>query len=179
MRPKPRSDSGKTDRRALGQAKLLTAMRASLKDGAGIENLGFARLDHGREARNGFPEVVFGEGKTPEQIAAISGRILARSGRLLITRVEEPVFLFLKTRYPVLRYHHAARAVYHEGSPALRAAKAMLKGHVVVASAGTSDLPVAEEAALTARMLGCQVTSIHDIGVAGLHRLLAELPRLR
>lgn len=179
MSPKRNQESGGSLPRGLGKARLLAAMRASLKDGAGIENLGFARLDHGREARNGFPEVVFGEGKTPEQIAAISGRILARSGRLLVTRVAEPVFHFLKARYPMLRYHSAARAVYHEGTPDMRAAKALRKGHVAVACAGTSDLPVAEEAALTARMLGCRVISIHDVGVAGLHRLLAELPRLR
>ncbi|HKP94898.1 MAG TPA: nickel pincer cofactor biosynthesis protein LarB [Fibrobacteria bacterium] len=161
------------------RARLLTRLRAALKPPGAEEDLGFARVDHGREARKGFPEVVFGEGKTREQIAEISVRILARSGRLLVTRVPEEVYGFLRSRIPGLRYHAAARAAFHEGAPQLRSARALRAGHVLVVCAGTSDIPVAEEAALTARMLGCRVRVLHDVGVAGLHRLLSKLPALR
>jgi NCAIR mutase (PurE)-related protein len=146
---------------------------------AAEENLGFARLDHAREARKGYPEVVYGEGKTREQLDAIAGRLLKRSGRLLITRVGPETFAWLKPRHAGLRYHEAARAIYHEGTSALRAARALRRGHVLVVCAGTSDIPVAEEAALTARLIGCRVRSVHDVGVAGLHRLLKQLPALR
>lgn len=180
-------------RKASSQALYLMKLRDSLGEGAvsaatgrkragrgaAVEDLGFARVDHAREARKGFPEVVYGEGKTPEQIAGITGRILARSGRILITRVSAAVYEFLKARHPELRYQAAARAVYHAGTLSLQASKAMRKGHVLVICAGTTDLPVAEEAALTARLLGCRVKVIRDVGVAGLHRLLAELPALR
>ena len=144
-----------------------------------VENLGFARVDHSREARQGFPEVVFGEGKTREQIAAISARILARSGRLLVTRVPEDVYRFLLPGIAGLRYNAPARAAFHEGTSALRSAKRLRRGHILVLCAGTSDIPVAEEAALTARLLGCRVRTLYDVGVAGLHRLLAQLPALR
>ncbi len=139
----------------------------------------FARLDHGREARKGFPEVVFGEGKTKEQIAAIAGRLLARSGRLLITRAAPEVWLHLKPLYPQLSYHPFARAIWYGGTSALRASRALRRGSVLVLAAGTGDLPAAEEAALTARLLGCKVKTIYDVGVAGLHRLVQQLPAMR
>lgn len=174
-----------------GQARLLSALRASLRPAE--ENLGFARLDHGREIRKGYPEVVYGEGKTREQIDAIAGRILARSGRVLITRITPEAFAWLMPRHPGLKYDAEARAAFHEGNggtsvlPSARTAKAdrpaassaLFRGHVLVVCAGTSDIPVAREAALTARLLGCRVRSLHDVGVAGLHRLLAQLPALR
>ena len=143
------------------------------------ENLGFARIDHGREQRKGFPEVVFAPGKTRSQILSISERILARSGRLLVTRADEETYAFLKARLPDVRWHAAARAVYHEGSAAVRRKHALKRGHVLVVCGGTGDVPVAEEAALTARLLGCRTRSLHDVGVAGLHRLLENLPALR
>ncbi len=139
----------------------------------------FARLDHAREARKGFPEVVFGEGKTPEQVEAIAARILARSGRILITRAAPDTWARLRPRFPLLRYHPAARAIWYAGAPALRARHALRRGRVLVLAAGTGDYPVAEEAALTARLLGCRVKTVYDVGVAGLHRLLARLPDLR
>jgi pyridinium-3,5-biscarboxylic acid mononucleotide synthase len=172
-----------------GQARLLIALRASLRPAE--ENLGFARLDHARESRKGYPEVVYGEGKTPEQIDIIAGRILARSGRVLITRMAPEVFAWLKPRHPGLRYDAAARAAYHDGKDdgkgdgkgggkaKTKAAPAPYGGHVLVLCAGTTDIPVAAEAALTARLLGCRVRSLHDVGVAGLHRLLSQLPALR
>lgn len=164
-----------------GQARLLTALRASLRPAE--ENLGFARLDHARESRKGYPEVVYGEGKTREQIDAITGRILARSGRVLITRMAPEVFAWLQPRHPGLRYDAEARAAYQEWGKEVKAerkaASALYGGHVLVLCAGTSDIPVAAEAALTARLLGCKVRSLHDVGVAGLHRLLSQLPALR
>jgi NCAIR mutase (PurE)-related protein len=144
-----------------------------------IDDLGFARVDHLREKNKGFPEVVFGPGKTIPQILAISERILARSGRLLITRTDAKTFLQLRARFPFLRYHEAARAIWYPGDAARRKAAALKRGHVLIVCAGTGDLPVAEEAALTARILGCRVKTLYDVGVAGLHRLLARLPSLR
>ena len=139
----------------------------------------FARLDHGREARKGFPEVVFGEGKTKEQIAAIAERLFARSGRLLITRASDEAWEHLAQRIKGLRRNAAARAIWHPGTPAARRKHALAKGSVLVLAAGTSDMPAAEEAALTARMLGCRVKTLYDVGVAGLHRLIAQLPAMR
>jgi NCAIR mutase (PurE)-related protein len=156
---------------------LLEAVAAKKTDTG--EDAVFARLDHGREARKGFPEVIFGEGKTREQIAALTERILARSGRVLITRVSPAVWDHLRPRFPRLRYHAAARAVWYAGTPELRGRHALRSGHVLVLAAGTGDLPVAEEAALTARLLGCRVRTIYDVGVAGLHRLVAQLPAVR
>jgi len=155
----------------------LEAVRA-LAEGraAAVEDLGFARIDHGREARKGFPEVVFAPGKTRAQIRAIAARILARSGRLLITRTDRETFDFLRELLPDLRWHEAARAIYKQGPAPRRAAP---RGHILVLCGGTGDVPVAEEAALTARLLGCRVRTLHDVGVAGLHRLLAHLPALR
>jgi hypothetical protein len=143
------------------------------------ENLGFARIDHGREGRKGFPEVIFAPGKTRSQILAIAERILARSGRLLVTRTDEETCAFLQARLPGLRWHGQARAIYHPGSAALQRKRALKRGHVLVVCGGTGDVPVAEEAALTARLLGCRTRSLHDVGVAGLHRLLENLPALR
>src|SRR5258705_5639185 len=113
-------------------AGLLARFRAELKPLGGTENLGCARVDHAREARKGYPEVVFGEGKTREQIAAISVRILARSGRLLVTRASEDVYRFLLPRIPGLRYNASARAIFHEGTSKLRAAHRLVRGHVLV-----------------------------------------------
>lgn len=146
---------------------------------AWIENLGFAQLDHDRDKRKGFPEVIFGPGKTPEQILAIAGRILARSGRILVTRVPESVYHLLKDQYPHLQYSIPAQAIYFAGPIKIQKQKTLSRGHVLVISAGTGDFPVAEEAALTARLLGCRVKSLHDLGVAGLHRLLSRLPDLK
>jgi NCAIR mutase (PurE)-related protein len=170
----PKKEFLRLRKQGLAQARILTAMRATL-----TENLGFAHLDHDRERRKGFPEVVFGQGKTPPQISAIAGRLLARSGRLLVTRVPRETYLLLKTRFPFLKYDEEARAIYHAGDAELRRRAALSRGHVLVVCAGTSDIPVAAEAALTARLLGCRVKTVHDVGVAGLHRLLAKVADLR
>jgi NCAIR mutase (PurE)-related protein len=182
VQPNPRksaSDPTLARARALLRARKALSETVHAKKSDRWEESAFARIDHGREARKGFPEVIFGEGKTPGQISLLAGRILARSGRLLITRAGPEVWALLHPRFPVLRYHAAARAIWYEGTPELRSGRAMRNGHVLVVAAGTGDLPVAEEAALTARLLGCRVRTVYDVGVAGLHRLLAQLPALR
>jgi NCAIR mutase (PurE)-related protein len=137
-----------------------------------FEDLGFARIDHHRPIRQGIPEVILGLGKTPEQIAIIAGRIVDRGDALLITRADEAVWEHLRTRLPDAQYHPVARAI--------TLARDMPPGQGVVAivSAGTSDLPVAEEAAVTAELMGNKVDRLCDVGVAGIHRVLSERNRL-
>lgn len=138
------------------------------------EELGFANLDHHRALRRGFPEVVFCQGKTPEQVAAIVERLAAHSDVVLGTRASAECFDAVRAVVPDARYHTLARVITVERGEA-RARRA----GVTVVSAGTADLPVAEEAALTAEMMGHDVDRVYDVGVAGLHRLLAQLDRLR
>ncbi len=140
---------------------------------APFEDLGFARVDHHRMARQGFPEVIYGPGKRPEHIAAIAGRIVARGDGLLVTRTDREAFDAVQQVAPAATHHEVARAITLQG----RAMPAGV-GRILVMSAGTSDLPVAEEALVTARFLGNEVESVWDVGVAGIHRLLAERARL-
>ena len=134
-----------------------------------FEDLGFATLDHHRALRRGYPEVVYGQGKTAEQVAAIVDR-LARAGQtVLVTRVGPDVHERVRTRHPAALYHAVPRLIV---VPMKKAAKP--RPGVLVLSAGTSDLPVAEEAAVTAEVLGNAVERVYDVGVAGLHRLLAR-----
>jgi NCAIR mutase (PurE)-related protein len=137
------------------------------------EDLGFAELDHHRALRTGFPEVVLGLGKTAEQIASIAERLAARTERLLVTRADIDAYQAVKEKIPDAVYHAAARAITLD-----RSRQPRLPG-VVVCCAGTSDLPVAEEAAVTAEIAGSAVERQYDVGVAGLHRLLDKLPSLR
>jgi len=139
---------------------------------APYEDLGFARVDHHREARQGFPEVVFGPGKTPAQVAEIAARIVARGHALLVTKVGADVFEAVRAQVPDVRYEPLARAVVRPSADRLRL------GRVAVVAAGTSDLPVAEEAAVTAEVMGHEADRLYDVGVAGLHRLLGERERL-
>jgi NCAIR mutase (PurE)-related protein len=141
-----------------------------------FENLGFATVDHHRALRRGFGEVIFGAGKTPEQIAAIVDRIASRGQNVLITRTTAEVGeRLLRGRAPdQVRFHDAARAVTVIQAPA-----EALAGRVAVICAGTSDVPVAEEAALTAEFHGATVERIYDVGVAGLHRLLDRAAAIR
>ena len=141
--------------------------------GLPFENLGFAQVDHHRSIRQGFPEVVFGQGKTPEQIADISFAIMSRSGRLLVTRAGEDAFAAVKKQLPEAEYEQSARVIT-AGKPKNECS---LPG-VLIACAGTSDLPVAIEAALTAEMMGCVTERIFDVGVAGIHRLFDKLDNL-
>jgi NCAIR mutase (PurE)-related protein len=138
-----------------------------------FEDLGFARVDHHRSIRQGFPEVVLGIGKTPEQIAAIAGEIVSRGSTLLITRANAQAFDAVRGVVPQATYHaHASLITFRQNDVAPG------KGAIVVASAGTSDQPVAEEAALTAELMGNTVERLYDVGVAGIHRLLGERQRL-
>jgi NCAIR mutase (PurE)-related protein len=137
------------------------------------EDLGFARVDHHRAARQGFPEVIFGQGKTPAQIAAIAGRIVAAGQSLLVTRTSAEAFEAVRADIPGARHHDLARCITLDSGTTPRG-----RGTILVAAAGTADLPVAEEAAVSAEIMGNPVDRLYDVGVAGLHRLLGEHARL-
>ncbi|OYT74047.1 MAG: 1-(5-phosphoribosyl)-5-amino-4-imidazole-carboxylate carboxylase [Armatimonadetes bacterium JP3_11] len=138
-----------------------------------FQNLQFARIDHHRALRKGFPEVVFCQGKTPEQVAEIVAR-LAERGRVLATRASEVHAHAVQARLPDAVYHPLARAITLGEPP-----PAPESPYGVVCAAGTADIPVAEEAVLTARMMGARVETLYDVGVAGIHRLLEHLPLLQ
>ncbi|HEX4933700.1 MAG TPA: nickel pincer cofactor biosynthesis protein LarB, partial [Gemmatimonadaceae bacterium] len=140
-----------------------------------FETLPFATIDHHRALRQGYPEVVFGSGKTPEQVLAIAERLAARGDGFLVTRVEDGARALLGERFPAAIVHHVARTVRLPGElpPPIG------NGTVLIVTAGTSDLPVAEEAAETAIALGNTVARLTDVGVAGIHRLLSRGAELR
>jgi NCAIR mutase (PurE)-related protein len=138
-----------------------------------FEDLGFAKIDHQRALRTGLPEVIYGLGKTDEQTVAIFERMAAKSGNVLATRVTASAAALLTTRYADADHNAIARTVALDRKEAPR-----LPGTLAILCAGTSDLPVAEEAAVTAELLGNTVVRIYDVGVAGLHRLLAHRPVL-
>jgi len=139
-----------------------------------FEDLGFAKVDHHRALRQGFPEVIMGQGKEPREIVAIFRALRRRGANVLATRVEAGKMARLKKLMPRLAYHAAARAVTWIGKPI----KITGKGTVLVVCAGTSDIPVAEEAVITATMMGNRVEKLFDVGVAGIHRLLENRARL-
>lgn len=133
------------------------------------QNLDFARIDHHRSLRKGTPEVVFCEGKTPEQAAIIFQQIAEREQRVMATRANDAHAQAIRERVPAVQYHPRSRIVLtDQREPATHA---LIPG-VIVATGGTADIPVAEEAALTATFNGCQVMPLYDVGIAGLHRLL-------
>ena len=138
-----------------------------------FEDLGWAKLDHHRALRHGLTEVIFGKGKTAEQITAIAERLLEKSPNLLITRADESVALRVKQAFPDAEYFSLSGAIRVWRDRAIRG-----HGKLAVVCAGTSDIPVAEEAQITAEVMGNEVDSIYDIGVAGIHRLLANSERL-
>jgi pyridinium-3,5-biscarboxylic acid mononucleotide synthase len=133
-----------------------------------IEDLGFARIDHGRRRRCGFPEVIFAESKRAEDIAEIAKRIAATREPLLITRLSEAKYRHLKRKLPKLQYSEQAKAAF------LTTAGRKLLSGILIVTAGTSDIPVAEEAAVTCETFGFSATRLYDVGVAGLHRLLSQ-----
>lgn len=137
-----------------------------------IEDLGFARVDHHRSARQGFPEVVYGQGKTPEQVSGIARAIVDRGHSLLVTRTDAAAHAAVAKVVPDAVFHPQARIIER------RTDVPRGNGVVLVAAAGTSDIPVAEEAAVSAEVMGNDVDRLYDVGVAGLHRLLAERERL-
>ena len=138
------------------------------------QDLGFAKIDHHRAIRKGFPEVVFGQGKTPEQLATISTTVLEGSDRLLVTKAAPEAFPAVKEKVPDAVYDQTSRIIFVDR----RKDRTMVPG-VVVVTGGTSDMPVACEAAITAELMGCQVEKVFDVGVTGIHRLFDSLPVLR
>ena len=160
--------SGTVDSAAAAD-RICAAMRA-----APFEDLGFARVDTHRELRQGFPEVILGLGKTPAQIAAIAHRIVARGRPLLVTRAQPEAFEAVREVAPAATYHADARAITLAQGEVARG-----DGTIVIACAGTSDLPVAEEAAVTADIMGTTIDRLYDVGVAGIHRLLSEHGRIQ
>ncbi|MFQ5893083.1 MAG: nickel pincer cofactor biosynthesis protein LarB [Nitrospinota bacterium] len=138
-----------------------------------FENLGFARVDHHRTLRTGCPEVVYCEGKRPEDVEAIVGSLLATGATVLATRVDEVLADRLKALEPRADHNPLARTVVIQ-----QEAVVPTVGKVLVVTAGTSDIPVAEEAAVTAQVLGSRVERLYDVGVAGIHRLLDARERL-
>lgn len=150
------------------ERQLLEALRSRP-----FEDLGFARVDHHRAIRQGFPEVILGLGKTPAQIAAIAAEIVGRGSTLLVTRASQAVFDAVRVVVP--------KAIYYAepGIVALKQKDVVPgKGTILIVAAGTSDLPIAEEAAYTAELMGNAIERLYDVGVAGIHRLLGERGRL-
>jgi pyridinium-3,5-biscarboxylic acid mononucleotide synthase len=139
-----------------------------------VADLGFAQVDLQRGVRTGFPEVIFGSTKTPEHVAKIAAEILKRENRLLVTRITPAHFDAVKAIEPGAIHHEIARCI-----TVTKTSKAKRPGMIAVVCAGTTDLPVAEEAAVTAEIMGNEVTRISDVGVAGLHRLLRRIEEIR
>ncbi len=137
------------------------------------EDIGFAKIDHHRALRDSLPEVVLAEGKTPTQTAEIATRIAERAGKLLITRADTACAAAVLEALPEATYHETARAITLEREPARK------DPGVTVLCGGTADLPVAEEAAVTAELMGNEVERVHDVGVAGIHRLLDHMSALQ
>jgi hypothetical protein len=139
-----------------------------------FEDLGFAKVDHHRAMRQGFPEVILGQGKEPRQIAAIARAMQRKRCNILVTRLGAEKMARLRNSVRGLKYHADARAATWTARPV----RIVGKGIVLIICAGTSDIPVAEEAAVTATIMGNRVERLFDVGVAGIHRLLGNRPRL-
>jgi NCAIR mutase (PurE)-related protein len=138
------------------------------------QDLSFAKIDHQREVMKGHPEIIFGPGKTDSQIIAIALEIIKKGSNLLITKVEKSIYPKIKKKIPQVIYNPQARAIYlKQKKPSLG------KGKIIIMTAGTSDIPVAEEAFVTADILGNEVEKIYDVGVAGLHRVLGEYEKIK
>lgn len=136
-----------------------------------FEDIGFATIDHHRSLRRGFPEVIYGPGKKAEEILKISEKMTGKGENVLITRLTYKKARIVKEHFPTSDYYPGPKALTIMVSPI----KKRGKGKILVVSAGTSDMPVAEEAAITARIMGNDVETLFDIGVAGLHRLLGKM----
>jgi NCAIR mutase (PurE)-related protein len=138
------------------------------------EDIGYARVDHGRASRQGFPEVIFGQGKTSGQICGIFEKLVTRSPNVLITRTNKDVYGDVRNIFTDAEWHESARVIR-----VLRDTSDLGIGEITICTAGTSDIPVAEEAALTAEAMGNRVHRIWDAGVAGVHRILNEREKLQ
>lgn len=139
------------------------------------EDLGFAKIDHHRYLRKGFPEVIYCEGKTPQQIAEIAKRIAQNGQSVLATRADRKTYLAIKKILKKAKYFETAKAITYQKEPRRSVAGSL----VAIITAGTADLPIAEEAAVTAEFLGNKVKRFYDVGVAGIHRLLKNLDQIR
>jgi hypothetical protein len=138
------------------------------------QDLTFAKIDHHRELRKGYPEIIYGLGKTDEQIITIAQEIIKKKSNLLITKVGESTFKNLKKKIPKAKFNPLAKTI------SLKQQKLVSgKGKITIITAGTSDIPVAEEAAVTCEILGNEVDKIYDVGVAGLHRLFGEYKKIK
>jgi len=138
------------------------------------QDLGFVKIDHHRELRKGFPEIIYGLGKTDAQIVKIGREILKKGHSLLITRLEPEVYRRIRNKLPGTSYNAPARIAFLKQREPERG-----KGKIAIMTAGTSDIPVAEEAAVTCEMLGNDLERIFDVGVAGLHRLFGEIDKIK
>jgi len=134
-----------------------------------FEDLGFAKVDHHRALRHGMPEVIFAQGKTPEQVSAIAERLLVHAPNVLITRADRECAAHVAATLPDAEYLPLPRVIRFWRDRTIHG-----KGTIAVVCAGTSDMPVAEEAQVTAQLMGNEVDTIHDIGVAGIHRLMSN-----
>jgi NCAIR mutase (PurE)-related protein len=139
-----------------------------------FEDLGFARIDHHRTLRKGFPEVIWGEGKTTTQILSIMRQLKKKGQNILITRIDEKKAKALQKVFRKSQYYSRSRVLTLIHPPI----EMIGKGTILVITAGTTDIPVAEEASVTAQMMGNRVETLYDVGVAGIHRLLSERGRL-
>ncbi len=137
-----------------------------------FEDLGFAKVDHHRSIRQGFAEVILGLGKTPAQIATIAAEIVGRGHPLLVTRADRAAWQAVQEQVPEAEYHEIAQAI------SLKRDVPRGLGTIVLCSAGTSDIPVAEEAAVTAELMGNTVDRLYDVGIAGIHRIMKQRSRL-
>ncbi len=138
-----------------------------------FEDIGFAKIDHHRRIRNGFPEVIYSQGKTIDQIKMIVGRLIEKENNIMATRAGREVYEAIREICSDAEYHEAARIVVVK-----RRETSLSEGVIAVVTAGTSDIPVAEEAAVTAEVMGNKVDRIYDVGVAGIHRLFASADAL-
>jgi hypothetical protein len=159
-----------------GDVSVETAV-AKLRD-LPYEDLDFAKIDHHRSLRTGFPEVVFCQGKTNNQISEIVKRLAARHSTILATRATEDAFEAVRREIPLAIYHTAARIIVVRDPELLPAAESDDAKYILIVSAGTADIPVAEEAAVTAESMGSKVVRLYDVGVAGIHRLLDQKGKL-
>src|SRR4030043_1422348 len=139
-----------------------------------FEDLGFTKIDHHRSLRKGFPEVIWGEGKTSGQILSIIKHLKRKGQNILITRLEEKKAKAIQKVFPKSKYYPRSKVLTYLTHPV----KSEGKGTILVITAGTTDIPVAEEAAITAQFMGNRVETLYDVGVAGIHRLLYERERL-
>ncbi len=156
------------------KGKLSTKKALDILKDYPYQDLTFAKIDHHRELRKGYPEIIYGLGKTEEQIIKIAQEIIKKRSNLLITKLDEETFKNVKKKIPDAQFNPLARIVYliqKKPSPG--------KGKIMIITAGTSDIPVAEEAAVTCEILGNEIDKVYDVGVAGLHRFFGEYDKIK